>query len=80
MIEGYLKFGARTGNLILFSVLGGLAAGFWLWVKYFPGSAGWRADVQLKNVVGEIGTERPELLEQTGTALTALRPARNGHH
>lgn len=38
VIEGYLKFGARTGNLILFSVLASLAAGFWLWVKYFPES------------------------------------------
>jgi membrane-bound serine protease (ClpP class) len=26
-------------------------------------------------VSGEIGTERPELLEKTGTALTPLRPA-----
>ncbi len=74
VIEGYLKFGARTGNLILFSVLAGLAAGFWLWVKYFPGSRLARMFISSK-VVGEIGTERPELLEQTGTALTALRPA-----
>jgi membrane-bound serine protease (ClpP class) len=74
VVEGYVKFGARTGNLILFGVLAGLAAGFWLWVKYFPQSRLARMFISDK-VVGEIGTERPELLEQTGTALTPLRPA-----
>jgi membrane-bound serine protease (ClpP class) len=74
VIEGYVKFGARAGNLILFGVLAGLAAGFWLWVKYFPQSRLARMFISDK-VVGEIGTERPELLQQTGTALTPLRPA-----
>jgi membrane-bound serine protease (ClpP class) len=74
VIEGYLKFGARTGNLILLGVLAGLAVGFWLWLKYFPDSR--LAKLFISNqAVGDIGTERPELLEQTGTALTPLRPA-----
>jgi membrane-bound serine protease (ClpP class) len=74
VIEGYLKFGARTGNLILVAVLAGLAVGFWLWVKYFPESRLAKMFIS-SQVSGEIGTERPELLERTGTALTPLRPA-----
>jgi membrane-bound serine protease (ClpP class) len=74
VIEGYVKFDARTGNLIMLGVLAGLVAGVWLWLKYFPESRLARIFIS-KKVVGEIGTERPELLEQTGTALTALRPA-----
>jgi membrane-bound serine protease (ClpP class) len=74
VIEGYVKFGARTGNLILLGVLIGLAAGLWLWLKYFPESRLAQIFIS-KQVVGDIGTERPELLEKTGTALTPLRPA-----
>jgi membrane-bound serine protease (ClpP class) len=74
VVEGYLKFGARTGNLISVAVLAGLAVGFWLWVKYFPESRLDRLFIS-SQVSGDIGTERPELLEQTGTALTPLRPA-----
>jgi membrane-bound serine protease (ClpP class) len=74
VVEGYLKFGARTGNLISVAVLAGLAAGFWLWVKYFPDSRLAKMFIS-SQVSGEIGTERPELLERTGTALTPLRPA-----
>jgi membrane-bound serine protease (ClpP class) len=74
VVEGYLKFGARTGNLISVAVLAGLAVGFWLWVKYFPDSRLAKMFIS-SQVSGEIGTERPELLEQTGTALTPLRPA-----
>jgi membrane-bound serine protease (ClpP class) len=74
VIESYAKFGARTGNLVLIGVLAGLAAGFWLWVKYFPESRLARMFIS-SQVSGEIGTDRPELLDRTGTALTPLRPA-----
>lgn len=74
VVEGYLKFGARTGNFIFVAVLAGLAAGFWLWVKYFPESRLAKMFIS-SQVSGEIGTERPELLEKTGTALTPLRPS-----
>ena len=74
VVEGYVRFGARTGNLILFGVLAGLVFGFWLWLKYFPNSRMAKVFISRK-VVGEIGTEKPELLDQTGTALSALRPA-----
>jgi len=74
VIEGYVRFGAKTGNLILLGVLAGLVVGFWLWLKYFPDSRVAKVFISRK-VVGEIGTEKPELLDQTGTALSALRPA-----
>lgn len=74
VIEGYAKFGLRTGSLILLCVLAGLMVGFWLWVKFFPESRLARVFISDKTV-GDIGTERPELLEQTGEALTPLRPA-----
>lgn len=74
VIEGYVQFGPRIGNLILLGVLVGLLVGFWLWLKFFPDSRVAKVFIS-RQVVGEIGTERPELLEQIGTALTPLRPA-----
>jgi len=74
VIEGYVEFGPRTGNVILVGVLLGLVIGFSLWLKYFPESRMGRLFVS-RRVVGDIGTERPELLNQTGTAFTQLRPA-----
>ena len=74
VIEGYVQFGTKTGNLILLGVLAGLVVGFWLWLKYFPDSRVAKVFISRK-VVGEIGTEKPELLDQTGTALSPLRPA-----
>ncbi len=74
VIEGYVRFGGRTGNLILLGVLASLVAGFLLWLKYFPDSRVAKIFIS-RQVVGEIGTEKPELLDQTGTALSALRPA-----
>lgn len=74
MVEGYAKFGARTGNLILLLVLAGLTGGFCLWLKFFPNSRLARLIVS-RRVVGDIGTEQPELVNQTGTAFSQLRPA-----
>lgn len=74
IIEGYAKFGERTGNLILLLVFVGLATGFCLWLKFFPDSRLARLVVS-RTVVGEIGTEQPELVNQSGTAFTQLRPA-----
>jgi membrane-bound serine protease (ClpP class) len=72
--EGYARFGPHTGNLILLLVLLSLTAGFCLWLKFFPDSRMARLIVSRK-VVGDIGTEQPELVNQTGTAFTRLRPA-----
>lgn len=74
ILEGYVKFGVKTGNLILLLVMVGLTAGFCLWLKFFPDSRMARLIVSRK-VVGDIGTEQPELVNQSGTAFTQLRPA-----
>lgn len=74
LVEGYTQFGARTGNMFLAGVLITLVVGFSLWLKYFPNSRMARLFIS-RQVVGDIGTERPALLHQTGTAFTQLRPA-----
>lgn len=74
IIDGYVQFGPHTGNVILAVLLTVLVAGFLLWVKFFPNSRAARIFISQK-VVGDIGTERPGLLNQTGTAFTQLRPA-----
>ena len=74
VILGYSEFGARTGNLILVGVILGLIGGFALWVKYFPETPVGRVFIS-KGVVGNIDAARPDLLHQTGTALTNLRPS-----
>ncbi len=71
---GYQEFGVTTGNWILLGTLVGLVIGFLLWVKYFPTSRFGRVYAS-DGVVGDIGTERPELVGQPGVAHTALRPA-----
>ena len=70
----YLEFDARTGNMTLLIVLALLGAGTVLWVKFFPDSAVARMFV-LNRTIGTVGVEKPELLGNVGTAVTALRPA-----
>ena len=43
-------------------------------MKYFPESRFARLFIS-RRTVGDIGTERPELLNQSGAALTTLRPS-----
>jgi len=74
VVMGYQEFGAPVGNWILLGTLAGLAVGFVLWVKYFPASRFGRLYTS-SGVVGDIGTERPELVGQPGVTHTALRPA-----
>ena len=74
VILSYSEFGMRTGNLILLCVIIGLVGGFALWMKFFPDSPMGRLLIS-KGTVGDIGTDRPDLLNQTGTALTNLRPS-----
>lgn len=70
----YLQFDARTGNTTLAIVLGLLGVGTVLWVKFFPESAIARMFVSTRQI-GGLDVEKPELLGQTGTAFTPLRPA-----
>lgn len=74
VVVGYQEFGAAIGSWILLGTLVGLLIGFLLWVKYFPTSRFGRLYASA-GVVGDIGTERPELVGQSGVTHTALRPA-----
>lgn len=74
VVLGYVEFGAYTGNLVLVLVLCGLVIGFACWVKFFPDSKAGRLLVS-QSTVGDIKTEQPELLNQTGVAYTQLRPS-----
>jgi membrane-bound serine protease (ClpP class) len=74
IVVGYTNFDLRTANLILLLVVVGLITGTVCWLKFFPDSRIAKVFISQKTV-GDIGTEKPELLDQTGTALTNLRPS-----
>lgn len=74
VVLAYRDFGMDGGNLTLVVTLALLLAGILLWLRFFPRSPFGRRFVS-SGTVGEIGTERPELLNQAGTALTNLRPS-----
>jgi membrane-bound serine protease (ClpP class) len=74
VVLGYQDFGFQTGNLLLLGVLVGLTIGFFCWLKFFPDSRIARKFIS-QGSVGELGVDKPELLNGTGTALTQLRPS-----
>jgi membrane-bound serine protease (ClpP class) len=74
VVVGYAEYGARTGNLVLAIVLLGSILGTACWIRYFPGSPMARVFIS-RRTVGDVEAEKPELLHQTGTALTVLRPS-----
>jgi membrane-bound serine protease (ClpP class) len=74
VVMAYANFGPGTGNLVLFGVVAGLTLLGVLWVRFFPTSRVGQMFVT-QRTVGNLGVEKPELLEQTGTALTNLRPS-----
>jgi membrane-bound serine protease (ClpP class) len=70
----YANFDTRTANFVLLSVVVGLIVGAVCWFKFFPESRLAKLFIS-QRTVGELGAEKPELLQQTGTALTPLRPS-----
>ena len=74
VVIGYSDYGYQTGTLILAGVLVGLLIGVWAWLKFFPESRVAKRFIS-KGAVGDLGVEKPELLNGTGTALTQLRPS-----
>ena len=74
VILGYRDFGYQTGSLILAGVLVGLVIGTWCWLKFFPDSRLGKEFIS-QGSSGELGVEKPELLNGTGVALTQLRPS-----
>lgn len=73
VVVGYTEFGFVTGNYVLGAVVLGLALGTFCWLRYFPESRLARRFIA-QGTVGDIGTEKPELVGCTGEALTQLRP------
>src|SRR6266536_3077196 len=69
----YLNFDNSTANIVLLVVVVGVIVGALVWFKFFPGSRFAKVFIS-QRTVGNIGTDRPELLNQTGKALTPLRP------
>lgn len=82
VILGYVQLGAAAGTWILAGTVAGVIAGFIIWARVFPHTRIGRKFIS-QGVTGEIGAEKPELLHQTGTAFTQLRPCGtaliNGH-
>src|SRR5882762_6100618 len=74
VVVAYLNFDARTANFVFLTVVIGLIAGALCWFKFFPDSRIAKLFIS-RQTVGDIGTEKPELLHQTGTAFTTLRPS-----
>ena len=74
VVAAYLNFDARTANLVFLAVVVSLTAGALCWFKFFPQSRLAKLFIS-QQTVGDIGTEKPELLHQTGTAFTPLRPS-----
>ncbi len=74
VIQSYRVFGPQTGTYVLLGVLVGLMIGTLLWLRFLPDTRAAKMFTST-STVGDIGTDRPELLNQSGTALTPLRPS-----
>ena len=74
VVLGYRDLGVQAGNLILAIVLVGLVLGTWSWLKFFPESRIARKFIA-RGTVGELGVDKPELLNATGETVTRLRPS-----
>lgn len=74
VIQSYVVFGPQVGTGVLAGTLVVLMAGTMAWMKFFPQTPMGRVFTS-RGTVGNINAERPELLHQTGSALTSLRPS-----
>jgi membrane-bound serine protease (ClpP class) len=74
VIQAYIVFGPQTGSYVLGGVVVGLMGGTFVWVKFFPNTRAAKMFTS-HSTVGDIHTDRPELLHQSGTAVTPLRPS-----
>jgi membrane-bound serine protease (ClpP class) len=74
VVIAYMDFGVRTGNLVLIIVVVGFVIGTLCWMRFLPDSPMARLFIS-RGTIGTIGAEKPELVQRTGTALTALRPS-----
>jgi membrane-bound ClpP family serine protease len=74
IVLAYRELGFYAGTFTLLGVTAALSVGVALWFRFFPNSPLGQRFVS-KSEVGSLGVEKPELLNQTGVALTDLRPS-----
>lgn len=74
VVVAFSRLGSETGTTVLMGVLVVCLVGTVAYLKYFPGSR-YARRFTLTQTVGDIGTERPELVGQSGVAFTTLRPS-----
>jgi membrane-bound serine protease (ClpP class) len=74
IVLAYFRMGFEAGSWILLGTMAAILGGFCLWIKFFPNTRLGRR-MMLQGSSGNIHTERPELLQQIGTAATQLRPS-----
>ena len=74
VILGYVNLGPAVGTWILAGTSVGVIAGFAIWARVFPQTRFGRAFIS-QRVTGDLGAGKPELLHETGTAFTVLRPS-----
>lgn len=74
VVAAYVHFGPKTGSSVLVTVVISVIAGTMVWLKVFPQTRFARM-FTLNRTVGDIDADKPELLHQTGSALTPLRPS-----
>ncbi len=74
VIFAYREFGPAGGHATLVGVATILVAGGAAWLRFFPQSRFGRRFVSHRSIE-DIGAGQPELLHQTGTALSNLRPS-----
>lgn len=74
VVYAYMELGLRPGNTVLLFTLVALIIGTILYIKFFPTSAMARLFISTRTI-GNVDAEKPQLLGQSGTAFTALRPA-----
>lgn len=74
VVMAYVKLGAVAGNWILAGTVVAVIIGFGVWASVFPKTRFGRAFIS-DRAIGDVKADRPELLHQTGTAFTQLRPS-----
>lgn len=74
VIRAYWVLPIHQAHTVLLVVLAGTVVGTIAWFYYFPRSPMGRA-LAGKGTVGNLGVERPELVNREGQALTSLRPS-----
>ena len=70
----FRDLGATQGGIVLLGVTVLLVIGFACWLRFFPESSLAKPFVS-EGQIGEIGTDRPELVGQEGVPFTPLMPS-----